>query len=352
MAAQIHALIAPGRRQHGSNRGADNPPTMRLASTIESSIPYTNPAGYPRTPPAASRTRCVKIALLMSALLWASPADDAAPCPTREAVAQALSLTQAVPGGLPEDVRITDLGDGFDVAVGRQLQHYADPARDCVERARVAAVFVALVLYPPAPPPRPAPPVVVAPPPPPPPPPPRPASWVDAGLAARFDAAAGGGHSAMTGGAMGAEVRLAVGRHLLGGEATAGLLTASDSPLSDVRVRQQRFPCSLAATARLLTGSHVELAGAAGLSLTPFTLRGQGLATQLASTRLDTGVRVAFAARWTRHALAPFAEVHLEWFPRTYAVWVMPLGDVGNTAPLQVGLSVGVDLAVRSRREP
>jgi hypothetical protein len=139
---------------------------------------------------------------------------------------------------------------------------------------------------------------------------------------------------------------------VLGGQATAGVLAASDSVVGDVRVhvREQRFPCSLAATARLHTGPHVELAAAAGLSLTPFTLRGQGLSTTLAGTRLDTGARVAFAARWTRHALAPFAEAHVEWFPRTYAVWVMPLGELGNTAPLQVGLSVGVDLATRGAR--
>ena len=85
-------------------------------------------------------------------------------CPTREAVAAALSpaLAHIRPNldPLPSDFRLADLGDAFEVTVGRQVQRYADAARDCAERARVAAVFVALAMNPPSlEPPRPAPPV-------------------------------------------------------------------------------------------------------------------------------------------------------------------------------------------------
>jgi hypothetical protein len=317
-----------------------------LASTIESSIPYATPAGYR-----------VNIALLLSALLWASATADERPaCPTREAVAQALSpalaAAPAPPLELPPDLRITDLGDAFEVSVAGQAQRFTEAARDCTERARMAAVFIALVLRPPV---APAPPRVVvvappppAPPPPPPPPPPRTTS-VGVAVAARVDAAAGGGSSASGGVGIGGEAQIYLGRRWLGLEATAGALSSTEAAFQTVRVRQQRFPCSLAAAARGRVASRLELSGAAGVALTPFTLNPEGLRTPTPGTRLDVGARVAVGAHWTGHALAPFAEAHAEWFPRTYTIAVTPLGAIGDTAPWQLGLSIGLELAVRTR---
>ena len=106
----------------------------------------------------------------------------------------------------------------------------------------------------------------------------------------------------------------------------------------------------MAATFRRHAAAHVELVGALGVSLTPFTLRGQGLMPQSPGTRLDVGGRAEFAARWTGHPVAPFAGVHVEYFPRTYDIAVMPLGAIGTTAPLQVGLSAGLDFTLRGPR--
>src|SRR6266498_3423098 len=47
-------------------------------------------------------------------------------------------------------VRVDDLGDRFELAAAGQTRQYLDTARDCSERARVAAVFIALALNPPA----------------------------------------------------------------------------------------------------------------------------------------------------------------------------------------------------------
>jgi len=298
----------------------------------------------------------VKIALLLQVILWAAAGDGPPSCPTRDAVAQAVA--QALPSALrdgapaanalPDSVQVTDLGDAFEVAVGPQIQRYADPARDCAERARVAAVFVALALSPPAalaPPPAPPPPPAV-PPPPATTPVPHVGDVVRLGVAARVDVAAGGGQSATSGSAIGGEARVSVGRHALAVQATGGVMTATQTPIRDVRVREQRFPCSLAAIVRHAAGAHVELDAAAGVSLTPFTLRGQGLMSPSPGTRLDVGGRIELAARWAGHALAPFVAAHVEYFPRTYDVDVMPLGPIGRTAPLQVGLSAGVDLSL------
>ncbi|MES1210520.1 MAG: hypothetical protein ABUS79_31660 [Pseudomonadota bacterium] len=289
----------------------------------------------------------MKIALLLQVIVWAAAGDGPPSCPTRDAVAQAVA--QAIPpalhdgapapGELPAAVQITDLGDAFEVAVGAEVQRYADPARDCAERARVAAVFVALVLNPPAAPaPRPNAPATT----PPPAPAPPPADAVRAGVAARFDAAAGA--------AIGGEVRLFVGRHALGVQATAAAMTATESVLNDVRVRAQRFPCSLAATLTRAAGEHLQLSAALGVSLTPFTLRGQGLMSPSPGTRLDVGGRLEFAARWRGHAVAPFAAVHVEYFPRTYDIAVMPLDAIGTTAPLQAGVSAGLDFSLHGPR--
>jgi hypothetical protein len=275
-------------------------------------------------------------------------------CPTREAVAAALSpaLAHIRPNldPLPSDFRLADLGDAFEVTVGGQVQRYADAARDCAERARVAAVFVALAMNPPSlEPPRPPPPVpppVVQQPPPPPAREPE-GSWLSVGVAARLDGAVGGGSDATSGATAGGELDVAVGRGSVGIEASAGLVTSTQNTIASVRVTEQRFPCSLSATFRRRTSAHLEMGAAVGASLTPFTLHGQGLDVTLPVTRFDAGARLALELRVARPGLAPFANLHVEYFPRTYEIAVAPLGNIGTTAPLQIGLSVGVAFEAR-----
>ncbi|HVJ15856.1 MAG TPA: hypothetical protein VM686_10445, partial [Polyangiaceae bacterium] len=47
-----------------------------------------------------------------------------------------------------EAVLIEDGGDSFSVSVGGETRRFDDASRECAERARLAAVFVALVLDP------------------------------------------------------------------------------------------------------------------------------------------------------------------------------------------------------------
>ncbi len=46
----------------------------------------------------------------------------------------------------PVHVRVADLGEGYRVEVGQESRALDDPGRDCVERARVASVFIAMNL--------------------------------------------------------------------------------------------------------------------------------------------------------------------------------------------------------------
>ena len=279
--------------------------------------------------------------------------EQARGCPTREAVAAALSPAlvhiRSNVDPLPSDFRLADLGDAFEVTAGGQVQRYADATRDCAERARVAAVFVALAMNPlslEAP--RPSPPVPPVAIPSPPPPPERERNWLSVGVAARVDGAVGGDNGATAGVTAGGELDVVVGRGSFGIEATAGVVTPTHNTIAAVEVNQQRFPCSLSAFFRRRAGAHLELAAAVGAALTPFTLHGQGLDTTLPVTRLDAGARVKLELRVVGPTLEPFANVHVEYFPRTYEITVAPLGNIGTTAPLQIGLSVGV--ALESRR--
>jgi hypothetical protein len=317
----------------------------------------------------------MNIALFFSMILLGSPAEasgavrlDLSPaasnpqktdgeqargCPTREAVAAALSpaLVHIRPNvdPLAADFRLADLGDAFEVTAGGQVQRYADVARDCTERARVAAVFVALAMNPLSleapPPPPPVPPLAIQPSPP---PPERERSWLSVGVAARVDGAVGADNDATAGVTGGGELDVVVGRGSFGIEATAGVVTPTHNTIAAVEVSQQRFPCSLSAAFRRRAGAHLELGAAVGAALTPFTLHGQGLDMTLPVTRLDAGARVKLELRVTGPTLEPFANLHVEYFPRTYEIAVAPLGNIGTTAPLQLGLSVGV--ALQSRR--
>ncbi len=271
-------------------------------------------------------------------------------CPSRQAVIAALIPALGKPAAQPDarPPRVTDLGDKFEIAAYGQVRQYTDLERNCGERARVAAVFITLALDPPtfelfAGPPSPS---IVAPLPPPPPPPAAVGSepWMDVCLGGRLDGAA------TEDVAGGAELRFAVGSGAFGLAAAAGILSATErtSTSASVTVRQQRFPASASAVARHQLSPSVELTGALGLAVVPFTARGSGLSPSTPATRLDVGGRVAVDLRLRLGAkLAAFAGVHVEAFPRAYALEVAPLGSVGSTARFWAGTTVGVAFDVR-----
>ena len=259
-------------------------------------------------------------------------------CPGAEAVTAALrsALGSDAKVGVSEPPRVSDQGDRFSVAAAGQVQQYADPGRDCEERARAAAVFIALALNPPLAPPGPAPTVRDAPAPP---PPPASARWLDLAVAARAD----GGPGQAVGPAIGAEIHAAAGWRWLGVAATAGILAPSEGTYSSITVRQQRFPLSLALTARRDVSQRLAIAGAAGAALVPLTVRATAIDGGPSSTRLDAGIRLAFELRFrATPRLAPFVDLHAEFFPRAYELQVDPLGTIGSTGRLWLGVSAGV----------
>ena len=266
-------------------------------------------------------------------------------CPSGEAVRAALlpALTEApAPGG--QAPRVTDLGDRFQVDAAGQTGAFVDAARDCTERARVAAVFIALALSPPAAPERPAPPPPPpSAPPPPPPAPPLPRGWLELAVQARLDGASLGA-PAQTTLAWGGEIRGAVGRGPVGIAATAGALAPTDGTFGSVGVRQQRFPLSVSLTLGHQLAHGMGVAADLGLAVVPFRLEGQGLSSVAPATRIDLGARVAIALRLPALAgrLAPVFGLHAELFPRPYQFSVDPLGDIGLSSGLWLGASLGL----------
>jgi hypothetical protein len=329
------------------------PPRATQAASIEQNVKRADKPQirYARVPGEGSQIdehQRPRMSLpLLLALMAAAGAAPTAPvtvigqCPSAQALTAALG---AALGGeakiaVAEIPRVSDEGDRFSVVALGQSRQFADPTRDCDERARAAAVFIALVLNPPIVPraPEPAAPQVAATAP----PPPAPAApgWFDVGAAARVD----GGPASETSTALGFEVRASAGRRWLGVAATAAILAPTETMLSSVRIRQQRFPLGVALTARHALSPRFLLAGAAGAALVPLTLRGDTLTGGSTETRLDAGIRLAAELRIrATPRLTPFLDLHAEIFPRAYQLDVDPLGTIGSTGRFWAGASVGL----------
>jgi hypothetical protein len=259
-------------------------------------------------------------------------------------------------------VTVTDLGDRYVVTAGERSKTYPDPGRDCLERARVAATFIALVLAPdeaaassaPAPsvPPRPPPPVAVT-------PPPRPAlppsrhpwlPWLRADARGALELATAEGQVAP-----GAALRVAAGRGILGGHAVcewlAGVPTnltggagagAAQAPGS---VLLERFPCAVGPTLRLFpVHERLELDVDVGLAVGVLRASGRGFAMSYGATRPETGVRLAVDGTWLAHAggFAPVVGLEVTYYPSVYDLDVMPRGVVAETPHLWAGFTGGV----------
>ena len=239
--------------------------------------------------------------------------------------------------------RVTDLGEHFEVVVAGQSGLYFDINRDCAERARIAAVFIAMVLttttvhaaapqsvLPAAPQPSPS----VSP----------SNRWTAASLAARCDATSSGSSPSPVGLACGGELGVALGRSHYGGFLSAGVLASTVTRFASVPVRVQRFPLALGVvTARDLRagwwiGAHV------GAALAVLRIQGEGLDTGGPALRFDPGARIGVSLRlptaW--RGWAPAVAVHGEYFPRAYQIDVAPLGTIGSLGRYSVGVAAGV----------
>jgi hypothetical protein len=282
---------------------------------------------------------------LGSALASPGEATDSAACPAPAAVAEAVRATLGEASrDLPAALRahVEDRGDHFVVTLGDQARRFEDPARRCDDRARKAAVYLALLLQPPlVPEPVPA--------------PARPSApstravggrlpLIQLDLAGEFSATPSPGGPAATGGVA---ARLFVGARWVGGIIGIDALAPSTVNLVGTRARIFRVPIYLGARGRLVLRRLV-LSLDLALSLGPIVTEGQDLPQALRETRLELGIGAQVRGEyWVTARLAPFVGFSVDGLPRPYQLTVPGVGVVGETPGIWLSATAG--LAVRLR---
>ncbi len=287
-----------------------------------------------------------------------SPVVDASgSCPESNAVVSVLTglLPTNAPGGPPPTATVSDLGGSYIVAIGGRVKRYSDAARDCAERARVAAAFISLALVPdaaadssatpidtPAPAPPPAPPTKQ--------PPPPADRWVQVDVRGTGEGAPGSGLFAP-----GVEMGIAAGSGRVGAQlvcewvAAASLGAGAVSESGSILI--ERFPCALGPLLRLSpAASRLEVRTSAGLVVGALRARGTGFSTDYDSVRIELGARVSVDA--TLHIgrspgdVSPVVGLAATYDPMTYDLEAMPHGVVAHTPALWAGASAGVSWGI------
>lgn len=238
-----------------------------------------------------------------------------------------------------EVVRVVDHGGQMEVSALGDVRTVSDPANDCQERARVAAVFIALRLEP-AQVPKDEPPLS------------RPeAEGADPAFPLspqeplKIEITLGGlverslhGPVGWTGGPL---LGFGLSKSGVLGYFSAGITSRSEIEAEHVALRFQRIPLDFGMGYSLSRGSWT-LTPLLSVAADYFRVRAHKLEDARAQGRLDVGPR--FSLRLTRH-LGPvrvFGAARAAWFPRDYAVGVEPLGEVMRTPRLWFGVSAGL----------
>jgi hypothetical protein len=275
-------------------------------------------------------------------------------CPDREAVLRALSALSArhAPGAptSPEqrlDLSTEDSGDVYRVSVNGRTRSYTDTRRDCAERARVAAVFAALVLSSPnavdpeaaA---EPAPPAVL------PKPPPAPIAAPPALIHRRrwrFDA---GAMLALAPGSAGPplEPGVELGVAYVPGDfgAAIGLrlpAVPAHLPVGDATAHLVRYPLDFVAR-WVLRAPPFEGTVDAGAVLALLRVRQAEDSGQRTQSRLEAGLRIASRWQLVESAISPYVELFSEVIPVRYDLALEPTGVLAKTPGLWLGAALGV----------
>lgn len=270
-------------------------------------------------------------------------------CPSNKLVVSELSpLLQGyalddAPAELVAEVE--DLGDSYRISVAGASRTVRDPARHCLERARVAGVFLALNL----PPSEPAPPVAARPVAPPPELPQvvsPPAATLALELRPFADIeAAPGADAALTGLGLGASLRV---RELA--ITLLGAATTSTTPYQP-KGAPPRFELRRIPLAALLgweaSGGLLRVGFEAGPALDLLHFEGNNVPHPDQALRVSPGVRlnavlrVRASHRWAAELLPV-----VSWFPRTYRVRVEPTDLLAETPRLWLGVTLGLNYQV------
>ena len=255
-------------------------------------------------------------------------------CPSETQLRQ--QLAPVLPPDATGAVRITvrDRDAAYLVQVGAAQRQLQDAARDCAERARVAAVFIALNLE------------TSSPPPAPPAPAPRPKPET-----ARADLqlfAAGSYSAAADAAVLGGGVGVGLGTATLRLDLDLALVSPVRLALDPSGSVQQgevvlvRLPASWTATYLLQVGA-LRVGPTLGLALDGLRMRGGGVEQPRTQWRLNPGALVGLRALLgLDRGLSIRLRAALRAFPLVYELSVEPLGSLGRTPRLWFGLDLGL----------
>jgi hypothetical protein len=276
----------------------------------------------------------------------AATVDAAGDCPASADIEAALTQLLSAKSDRTASATVTvrDLGTTWSVHVAGRSATYSDPDRNCAERTKVAAVFVALVLEPPD---------IGE-------PPPAPAMRESVGsthprlsrihrldLAPEFLLAPGAGKrsSAMTWG--GALRWLASGEHfgltagLEGSYPAVAKVQPYELSLARISIDTSASLCWRWSTAEL------------GIELGPYgallLAHGRGLYPSASSTHMDAGGRLGFRAQTIGRWVSPFLALQAELSARRFSLMVDPIGDVGTAPRIWVGVLAGASISLNPR---
>ncbi len=265
-------------------------------------------------------------------------------CPSAEAVASALAplLPETRIAEAGPVVTIRDLGDAFRIAVGPQQRTVSDATRECHERAVTAAVYIALVLDPPALPavaaaiepaaPLDATAVTVA-------APASPAAIARGGVLALEVAGVGAMAPKDTLVSGGAAARLSWGGGAVAGTLGATALLPVTQDVGSAGARLVRVPIDVGLRLRARRGA-LDVAGDLGAIAGLLFVRGEDLATSQSATGVELGARAAAIVELPRRAWSPFVALELD----VLASHGLVVGGatVEDTPRMWLGLAIGV----------
>ena len=122
--------------------------------------------------------------------------------------------------------------------------------------------------------------------------------------------------------------------------AAVGLLPSQELTLGEGSAHMTRLPMDIG------VGYAMELDGwslepALGIALDPFFVEGSDLAASSREVRLDVGPRATLQASLGSSAVRGLAALRAAWFPRTYELVVNPTGTIGTTPGFWLELTFG-----------
>ena len=327
IATTLLALVGRARAADDAQRGAEPPTTESNGSTAPALVD-----------PVVGESLCPQPDAIWQELVTLVPRER-------------LIARLRGPGKPNASIQIEDLGAMFRISVLNKVREYREEARECAYRAKVAALFAALIIDPAAlingglcerppcpPPPEPAPPSRIETPVPPPAPALPPLPIVRLELSPTFVTGLGVQDlAAHWGGAL----RVAVGRGPVGPVLGAAALWPADTNVGGVRLRQWRLPVDLGIRATLAS-SWIDFYGELGVAFALLSERALDLATAKTQTGIELGGRVNLGARLARRAgLTPFVSLQADFLPDPPRVFALPEGVAGRTPYVWMGACVG-----------